>query len=407
MIFARIVLFISIGATLAGCASYQAKISGFEKDLHAGKPADAAKALEPKAMKEGDDQVVYLFEYATALQMAGQFKESNKAFLQVNDLTEIKDYHSLSRIAGSMLLNEGMIQYKGEDYEKVMISAMAAINFLMVGDFENAMVMARQLNDKLYKYKFEAKRNYEQNPFAYYLTAMLFENDRDWDNAYIQYKKAYDLQPGFDYFKEDLVRGAKLAHRDDEFDAWKKKFKGVAVPDTKHTGEVVLIFQQGWAPQKRPHPSFPRIPKLYPLPASTVAARLEIENGPKEKTETIFSVEDTAIKELDDLYAELIAKRAAGIATKAVVADQIRQKNRLLGDLAWIGMNLADQADLRQWTSLPATFQIAKIRLKPGRYKVRVVGLNRADGESGEQYAWQEIEVKTRQKTFLNWRSIL
>src|SRR5206468_2675115 len=110
---------------------------------------------------------------------------------------------------------------------------------------------------------------------------------------------------------------------------------------------------------------------------------------------------------LDDLYAELIAKRAAGIAAKAVLADQIRQKNKLLGDLAWIGMNIADRADLRQWSSLPATFQIAKVRLKPGRYKVRVVGLNRADGESGEQLAWTEFEVKARQKTFLNWRSVL
>ena len=156
------------------------------------------------------------------------------------------------------------------------------------------------------------------------------------------------------------------------------------MPDTKNTGEIVLIYQQGWAPKKRPHPSFPRIPKLYPMPRSTVAARLEIENGPKEKSEIIFSVEETAIKELEDLYAELIAKRAAGIAAKAVVADQIRQKNQLLGDLAWIGMNVADQADLRQWTSLPATFQIAKIRLKPGHYKVRVVGINRAGGETGE-----------------------
>jgi hypothetical protein len=403
----RIILVILLSAAFSGCASYQSKIAGFDKDLHSGKPAEAAQILKEKAEKDGDDQVVYLFEYATALQMAGEFKQSNAAFLKVNDLTEVKNYYSLSRIAGSLLLNEGMVQYKGEDYEKVLISAMAAINFLMLHDSENAMVMARQLNDKLYKYKFEAKRNYDQNPFAYYLAAMLYEDNRDWDNAYIEYKKAYDLQPNFDYFREDMVRGSKLSHRDDEFAKWKAKFKDVKVPDTKNTGEVVLIYQQGWAPQKRPHPSFPRIPKLYPLPASTVTAQLEVENGPKEKSEMIFSVEDTAIKDLDDLYAELIAKRAAGIAAKAIVADQIRQRNQLLGDLAWIGMNVADQADLRQWTSLPATFQIAKVRLKPGRYKVRVVGLNRAGGESGEQYPWEEVEVRARQKTFLNWRSVL
>ena len=33
-------------------------------------------------------------------------------------------------------------------------------------------------------------------------------------------------------------------------------------------------------------------------------------------------------------------------------------------------MNAADQADLRQWTSLPATFQVARLRLPAGKYTV-------------------------------------
>jgi uncharacterized protein len=395
------------GVALTGCASYQSQIGSFDSEIRAHRPADAAKALEAKANKDGDDQIVFLFEYATALQMANQFKESNKAFLRAEDLTDIKDYHSLSRITGSLLLNEGMVQYKGEDYEKVMINAMAAINFLMEHDFENAMVEARRLNDKLYKYKFEAKRNYEQNPFAYYLTALLWEESRDWDSAYIQFQKAYELNPNVSYLQEDLLRGAKNAHRDEDFAKWKKQFPNVMVPDQKGTGEIVLIYQQGWAPKKEPNPSFPRIPKLFPVHSSTVAAHLEIEKGPEEKTETVFSVQETSIKELDDQYAGLIAKRAAGIATKALVAEQIRQHNQALGTLAFLALNAADKADLRQWSSLPATFQVAKLRLKPGRYKVRIVGVNSSDRPSGEEMPWQEIEVQARRKVFLNWRSVL
>lgn len=300
-----------------------------------------------------------------------------------------------------------MIQYKGEDYEKVLIDAMLAINFLMVGDIENAMAMARRLNDKLYKYKFEAKRNYEQNPFAYYLTALMFENDHDWDNAYIQFKKTYELQPRFGYLREDLVRGSRNAHRDDEFENWKKSFPGVQVPDQKGTGEIVLIFQQGWGPKKRPNPSFPRVPKLYPTYSVTTVARIEVEGGPQEKSEPVFSVQDTSIKELDDQYAGMIGMRAAGIATKAVVADQIAQKNQLLGLLAWVGLNASDQADLRQWTSLPATIQIAKLRMPPGKYRVRVVGLNAYGAPTGEEQPWREIEVRPTKKTFLNWRSVM
>ena len=119
-----------------------------------------------------------------------------------------------------------------------------------------------------------------------------------------------------------------------------------------------------------------------------------------------MSVTDTAIKTLDDDYAGLIAMRAAGIGTKAVIADQLRQKNELLGAIAWIGMNVADQADLRQWTSLPSSFQIVKMRLKPGKYKMRAMGLDGAGNPSGETSEAWEIKVEPRKKVFLNWRSL-
>ena len=115
---------------------------------------------------------------------------------------------------------------------------------------------------------------------------------------------------------------------------------------------------------------------------------------------------DVAIKQLDEQYSALIAMRAAGIATKAVVSDQLRQKNELIGQLAWIGMNIADQADLRQWLSLPASFQIAKLRLKTGKYRVRLVGLDYAGQPTGEQSEWEDVRVAAGKKVFLNWRSL-
>ncbi len=158
---------------LFACATYQSKLGGFTTSLRQGKAAEAASEIKEKAFADSDDQVVYLFEYGTAAQIARNYKDSNTAFLKAEDLTEVKDYHSLSRVTGSLLLNEGMVQYKGDDFEKVLINAFLAINFLMMGDPEAAQVETRKLNDKLYKYKFEAKKNYQQNPFAFYLSAMI------------------------------------------------------------------------------------------------------------------------------------------------------------------------------------------------------------------------------------------
>lgn len=394
------------GLVQAGCASYQTKVEGFRDSLRRNEPAQAAEKIKEKAFAEGDDQVVYLLEYGTAEQVAKNYVESNKALLQAEDLTDIKDYHSLSRITGSLLLNEGMVQYKGDDYEKVMINAMLAINYLMLNKLEDAQVECRKLNDKLYKFRFEGKRNYEQNPFAFYLSALIWEDNKDWDTAYIDFKKAYELNPTLDYLKEDLIRAAIAARRPEDLEKWRQMFPGVKPVNLKDVGEVVLVYQQGWGPVKRPNPAFARVPKLYPTYSATTGAKLEIENGPSETTQLALNVTDVAIKTLDEQYAGLVAMRLAGIGTKAVVADQIRQKNRLLGDLAWIGMNLADQADLRQWVSLPSSIQVAKVRLPPGHYRVRVVGTNSSGFPSGEATEWMDISVVARKKNFINWRSL-
>jgi len=391
---------------LAGCATYQTQLQDYRTALRDSRPAEAAEKVKAKAFKDGDDQVVYLLEYGTAQQIARNYAESNKAFLRAEDLTEVKDYTSVSRVAGSLLLNEGMVQYKGDDFEKVLINGMLAINFLMLGQLDEAQVETRKLNDKLYKYRFEGKKNYQQNPFAFYLSALIWEANRNWDSAYIDFKKAYDLGLSMPYIKEDLLRAGLAARRDEDVARWRKEFPGIKPADLKNNGEIVLIYQQGWGPSKKPNPSFARIPKLYPNFARTVRARLEIDNGGTEMTQRVVDISDVAIKQLDEQYAALIAMRAAGIATKAVVADQIRQKNQLLGDLAWIASNIADRADLRQWISLPATFQVAKVRLKPGQYRVRVVGLDSSDNPTDEIMDWTEVKVDAKKKTFLNWRSL-
>jgi hypothetical protein len=207
---------------------------------------------------------------------------------------------------------------------------------------------------------------------------------------------------------EDLLRSSQQARRDQEYQKWKKQFDSFGKETwwkDPHYGEIILIYEQGRGPIKRPHPGFPRVPKLYPVSTYTQRARLEVEGVGEKISEPIYSVEEIAIKTLDDAYAGLIAKRAAGIVTKAVIADQVRQKNELLGAITWIGLNVADQADLRQWSFLPQTLQVARIPVKAGTYKVKVVGLDASSQASGEALSERTIEVSAKKKTFLLWRS--
>lgn len=406
---------LSLALASTGCATYQGKVSEARALIGSRQTEKAIEALEPLASKGGDDQLVYMLDYGVALQQAGRFKESSKTFVAAERISDIQDYTSLSKQAASLLASEEMVQYRGDDYEKVLINAVNAINFLMMNDLESALVEVRRLNNKLHLYRSEAKRPYEQNPFAFYLGAVIWEADRKYDDAYIAYKKAYELIPDYAPLREDLVRAAIRAQRLDDVGKWKALFPEVRVrPEwTDPTlGELVFIYQQGWGPRKTLNPQSPRFPKLSPVSSLTTRARIEIApvaEGAKAArsadTHEIFSVRDVAIKTLDDQYGALIAKRVAGVAAKAVVADQIRQKNQALGDVAWLVMNLSDRADLRQWSTLPETFQIARAYLKAGKYSVGVKGLSSSGAESGEDMESREVDVRAGRKTFLTWRS--
>lgn len=411
----RITLAISVVILSSGCATYQSEVDTARNALR-DNPKQAVELLRPKAEAEGRDQLVYLLDYATALQAAGQYAESARAFLEAERLADLKDYHSVSKVAASLALSEEMVQYKGDDFEKVLINGLNAVNYLEMGQFENAVVQVRAVNNKLNALRADEKPAFNQSPFAFYLGAVLFEADLDFDNAYILYTKAYEVAPSYPPLRSDLIRAALQAQRPDQVDEWKKQFSDIEIrPEWKdrklrdQLGEVVLIFQQGWGPRKAQRPEAPRYPKLVPVNAMIRRARVHVTNEKGEiqsvDSDLIYSIEDIAVRALEDDYSRLVASRIGGVATKAVLADQIRQNNEALGQLAWIAMNIADRADLRQWSTLPASFQLARKSLPAGRYKVRVEGLDLYGNRIADLVVEREIEVKARKKVFVHARS--
>jgi len=398
-------------STLTSCATYQNKVASARESMRQGQATQAAKDLEPLAKEEGNDQLIYLLDYATVLQQAGRYKESASVFSRAEKMADIQDYHSISKVTTAALLSEEMIQYKGDDYEKVLINAVNAINFLEMGDLDGANVEVRRLNGKLYKFKYEAKKDYQQNPYAFYLSAMIYEAGAKWDDAYISFKQAYEVAPNYLPLHEDLVRSAIRAQRNEDVDKWLKKFPEVKVSPEwrdKSYGEAVLVLMQGWGPRKHPRPEAPRFPHLVPVHSEVQGARLVINGNTSGAvhSESIFSVQEVAIKTLNDDYARLVASRVGGVVAKAVVADQIAQKNKLLGQLAYLAMNAVDRADLRQWSTLPQTFQFARIPLKAGKYQINAMGINSQGYPTGEQMSEREIEIKPGRKTFISWRTV-
>jgi hypothetical protein len=402
-------VFLFIGVLVA-CATYQTKIAESRRLIKEGQVKAALEKLEPLAEKKSDDQLVYLMDYATALQIDGQFKKSNDVFLQAEKLVDQNDYHSVSNIALATLGSESMIQYKGESYEKILINAYLALNYLMLHEFDDAIVEVRKVNDKINKIRQEARKDYEQNPFANYLGGLIWESDGRFDDAYISYSESYKIDATNGFLPEDLIRAAKKSRRLDDYQQWKKEFPQVKEnPDwyDSKKGELVVVLQQGWGPEKHPVPGNTSFPRLYPVNNMTNFTKLTVDGVGTFQSRMVYNLEKVVIKTLDDDVGWLIARKVGATAAKMIVADQVRQKtNPLLGDLAYIFMSASDQADLRQWSTLPKTFQLARVWLPTGDYKISLQGMTGAGMPSGERLDDVKISVRAGHKTFLSWRSL-
>lgn len=404
----KLILVIAALLGLVSCATYQGKVAAARTLLQNGQFTEALAQLKILADTPGNDRLTYLLDYATALQITGNYTESNKYFLMADKFADIQDYTSLSLETGSFLFGEEMVQYKGEDFEVVLINAMTAINFLCLGDLDSAMVEVRRLNEKLRRYRLEAKRKFTDNALALYLSAIIYEANKNWDDAVIAYEQVYSVDPSYRPLREDLIRSNIKARRWDAVKKWKAAFPEVIEQSSwknDKSGELIVVYQQGWGPRKNFRQDNFRFPTMYPvwsgkLSIAPKAYPLNIEKasalGPFKNDETLFSVEKVAIASLDDQYAALIARRIGGAVVKEVVAQRIRKDNQLLGDIALLAMYASDRADLRQWSTLPRTFKVYRLPLPPGEYRLEIDGMEKN----------KSITLKPNEKFFTTYRSL-
>lgn len=395
------------------CATYQSKVFKSRQLVESGQVSEATQQLKNLADQEGDDQLIYVLDYATLLQYKGDLKESNQYFFKALKLIDQFDYQSVGRVAGSLLFNEEMIQYKGDTFEKIFVNAYLALNFLELNDLDSALVETRRINQKYQFYRQEEKKNFEMNAFATYLSAMIWEADGKYDDAYIAYKDAYKLDRSIGTIGEDLIRSAKKSQRMDDYKKIKADFPQVKEDPAwydKSLADVIVIFQNGWGARKDFNPQSPRFPILRSVPAESRSARISVDPLDKSgshynaQTEFVYSVDDAAIRTLLEDQGSLVARRVGGMVAKEITADQIRQKNELLGLVAQIAMHASDRADLRQWSFLPREFQMVRIRLRPGKYKVRLTTQNKYTETTGDSVLEKEIEIRAGKTRFLNWR---
>jgi hypothetical protein len=148
-------LALCVALCLSGCAAFRS----YDKELNqttnlvaVGKVDDAIKQLN-KDNQGKDKDLLYYLELGMLQRLVDRYPDSQKAWMSANETVQAwehtaqTDPSKLLPGAASYIINDKVRPYEGHDYEKVMLLTYIALNYLALGEYDNARVAIKQTHE--------------------------------------------------------------------------------------------------------------------------------------------------------------------------------------------------------------------------------------------------------------------
>ncbi|NLN62818.1 MAG: tetratricopeptide repeat protein [Myxococcales bacterium] len=189
-----------LGVWAVSCAGYAGNVRDMRHALHADNPGTAIDMVNrnlrvpdadkyPKKM--GSTQSLLLLERAALLQGIGEYQASAMNFRVAERHMEMLDVRRMpvGNISQWIFSGQSGI-YRAPFYEKLMLSVLNMLNYLAIGDLENARVAARRFYlTQSYLRDIGAARD-AHLPFGSYLAGFVFEQSGRYEEALQFYEEA-------------------------------------------------------------------------------------------------------------------------------------------------------------------------------------------------------------------------
>ena len=131
----------------SGSATHVHQLTKVRELYCAGDLTEATTTVDKALKRPHNDGDVLRLEHAMLDLCEGRTREAEQTLRQVRDRFDTLEQTSLGRSALSMLTDDNMRDYPGEDYEKVLVRAFLALSNLMNGG-EDAQAYSLQITDK-------------------------------------------------------------------------------------------------------------------------------------------------------------------------------------------------------------------------------------------------------------------
>ncbi len=404
-----------VAFVLQGCAMSVEFYKQVDTEVASERYASAAKIVqENRETYRKNSTVLYNLECGLLLHYAGDYDLSNRHFLESEREMDDLYTQSISKGVGSMVLNDYLLPYEGENFEKVYVNLFLALNYARLGKIEDAIVEARKVDLKLNEYsrQYEGKNSYKQDAFVRYIMGVLYEADGEVNDAFISYRSAYEGYKAYDtlfatrcpsYLKDDLVRTAGELGFQDELVEYEREFGIKYTPSQPNTGRLLVVVYSGRGPVKEEvklkvsimdqdgtvHTFIAAVPKFHSRQNWVNTYSVSVSgNGVTDETQPELGENVNAIaeKNLDERISLIYLKTAGRALLKFLAAEQAKKEvkkqndsplaNFLTSVVVDAAYDASEKADVRTWMTLPHDIQIALIRLPAGEFSVGVIDQN-------------------------------
>ena len=433
---------------LGGCATYSDSFSGIERNLSA-QQYDKALQLVEKQANTKKDRALYFLNKGMVLRMKRDFAGSNQALEAGKAEMERLFAASVSENTLSYLLNDATVSYAGEDYEQVLVHLYMALNYLELGQYNEARVEALQVDIRLREIgEKDPEGRFTEDALSRYITGLVYEDLEEWGDALIAYRKSYEAYKKYqkdykvavpDMLKHDLLRLAQRLGLPGEVKKFRREF-GIAPSDMENgkqddEGELVFILNNGLAPIKREKvigatayrpqdvagaasehgsPGLPvvvhiALPYYESRTSRVLKARVSV-SGKQAYTQMMEDIDAIARASLESRLPAITARSVARAVAKVAIQKSVDRAGKkrdndlaieLLSSFAVrVAAAATERADTRSWLTLPANIQLARLAIPAGQYTVHVELL----GEGDQVIATREfpdIVVGRNRKTYL------
>jgi hypothetical protein len=419
----KVVILLVTSFFVNACATYYEKNQAFMQAVYKNDYTTAEKLINHDNSPKRNLLLSHLNKGSLYFMM-GNHETSNKYFRLADYYVEDFQKNYASK-ALSFISNPKVVPYGGESFEQLMIHYYTAINYITMGELDNALVEAKRMLLKLQKTNdyHKGKNKYNKDAFVHHLIGVIYDLQSDYNNAFIAYKNALDIYEN-EYkvqfntnvplqLKKDLIRTAYLTGFYDEMDVLKEKYQLEYTPSAKESKDVLIFWDNGLGPVKSENSiNFAIIPagdgwvnfvnvelglvfpyyvgnkeqqnslldlKIIRIAIPQYTSRTLLYTHANLQIDTLIypnqfelyqPINEIAYKSLEDRMNKELAEALMRLATKKITESIVRKENEGLGFAIGLLNAISEQADTRNWQLLPHSVNYARIAVPDTTVKI-------------------------------------